>query len=259
MKKTIITAGVFATFVVMTAQSAYAEGAGKFSLTTGLDYSSGTYGGSQSTDIVYIPVTAKYREGGWRLKLTVPYLQIAGPGNVVKGVGVTRTAAATTRTTQSGLGDVVVAATHAVYSDAASGLMVNLTGKIKFGTASSAKGLGTGKNDYAVQSGLYKTTGQLTTFGTLGYKVYGKPAGYRLNNVFYGSLGGSYRFSAETNAGMMLNLRQRTTAAGSPLREAFLFISQKMNDRWKSQGYLLKGFTNSSPGWGVGASATYLF
>lgn len=260
MKTPLIAATMICSVAAMLpCQTVYAAGAGKFSLATGLHYSTGNYGGNQSTDILYIPVTGKYQWDAWSLKLTVPYLQITGPGNVIKGVGQTRTTATAARTTHSGLGDVVAAASHPVYYDSTAGLMVNLTGKIKFGTADSTQGLGTGADDYALQSGLYKTVGKLTAFGTIGYKIYGQPAGYTLNNVFYGSLGGSYKVDNETSGGMMLNLRQKATATSSPLSEAFLFISQKLDSNWKSQGYVLKGFTNASPNWGAGATAIYLF
>ncbi|MDH2916721.1 MAG: hypothetical protein PXX77_07585 [Gallionella sp.] len=259
MKNAILTAGLIAIFVASLVQVAHAEVDGKFSLETGMDSNSGTYGRTQSTDILYVPVIGKYQGKTWSLKLTIPYLQITGPGNVINGVGVTGAAAANTRVTQSGLGDVVVAASNNIYNDVASGVMVNLTGKVKLGTADSAKGLGSGKNDYAFQSDLYQVKGNLTGFGTFGYRVYGSPAAYTLNNVFYGWLGGSYKFGQETHGGIMLNLSQKIITTGSSHTEVIAFVSHKLADNWKAQGYVLKGFTNSVPNWGFGANATYVF
>jgi len=218
-----------------------------------MDYNTGKYGGTQSTSILYVPATLKYYRNSWTLKLTVPYLQISGPYNVINGVGVTGVAA-TTSTTRSGLGDVVLAATRNVYNRNSLGFFVNLTGKLKLGTASSAQGMGTGRNDYAFQSDLFQLTGRLTSFGTLGYRVYGRPTGYSLSNVFYGLLGGSYQFDQETYGGMMLNLAQKSTATGASRMEAILFASHKLDQNLKAQGYVLKGFTRSVPDWGIGAS-----
>lgn len=259
MKSAIFTAGLIFIFVASLVQVAHAEADGKFSLETGLDSNSGNYGRTQSTDILYVPVTGRYQGKSWSFKVTVPYLQITGPGNVINGVGLTGAAAANTRVTQSGLGDVVVAASNNIYNNATSGIMVNLTGKVKLGTADSAKGLGTGQNDYAFQSDLYQVKGNLTTFGTVGYRIYGSPATYTLNNVFYGWLGGSYKFGQETNGGIMLNLSQKIVTTGSSHTEVIAFVSHKLEDNWKAQGYVLKGFTNSVPDWGFGANATYLF
>lgn len=262
MKNAILAASLFASFATAIVHLAHAEEGGKFSLETGMDYNTGKYGRTQSTDILYVPVTGRYQGKSWTLKLTVPYLQITGPATVISminGVNLTGTAATNTPLTRSGLGDVIASATHNAYNGGASGLMVNLTGKVKFGTASSIKGLGTGKNDYTLQSDLYQVTGDLTNFGTFGYKIHGSPVGYKLNNVFYGSLGGSYKFNQKTNGGMMLNLGQKSTATGSSHIEAILFVSQKFDKDWKAQGYVLKGFTNAVPDWGVGATIAYLF
>jgi hypothetical protein len=258
MKYAILAASLFASFATATVQTAHAQESGKFTLQTGMDYNTGKYGGTQSTNMLYVPVTGTYRYKTWTLKLTVPYLRITGPLNVVNGVGVVTTAN-TTSTTRSGLGDVIAGATHTAYYDASTGLLVNLTGKIKLGTASSTQGLGTGMNDYMFQSDIYQITGDLTRFGTIGYKIYGSPAGYTLNNILYGSLGGSYKFDQKTNGGMMLRLGQKSTTTGSSRMEAIFFVSRKLDKTWKAQGYVLKGFTKSVPDFGAGATIAYLF
>jgi hypothetical protein len=258
MKTAILAASFVASFALIPMHAARAEADGKFSLETGMDYNTGKYGGSQATDILYVPFTGKYQGKEWTLKVTVPYLRITGPSSVVNGVGQTVTYANAPRTSRSGLGDVVVAATHNVYNGGAKGIMVNLSGKVKFGTANSNKGLGTGKNDYALESSIFRAFGDLTAFGTLGYKVYGSPAAYQLRNIFYGSFGGSYKYDQATNAGAMLILGQKVTAIGSPRTEALLFVNHKLEKNWKIQGYVLKGFTNSVPSWGCGASVDYL-
>lgn len=254
MHKTIC-AGLLAGFFAMTAVPGQA---GQFSLTTGLDYSSGKYGGTQATDTLYIPFIGKYEEGLWTYKLTVPYVRVTGTGSVVRDVGAFRTAAAT-RTTESGLGDVVAAVTRNVYDSGASGTLLDLTGKVKFATADDKKGLGTGKNDYAVQLDAYQSAGKVTLLGTVGYKVLGDPAGIPLDNVWYGTAGVSGKVSAETSGGVMLDVRQKASATGSPQRELTAYISHKYSKEWKSQAYVVKGFADGSPDWGAGAMVTRSF
>jgi hypothetical protein len=257
MKNTIFPAALIAIFAAADFQTAHAVENGKFTLETGMDYNTGRYGDTRSTSILYVPFTGKYRGKSWTLKLTVPYLQVSGPSNVINGVGSTGVMT-TTSTTRSGLGDVIVAATRSVYYSGSSGLLLNLTGKAKLGTADSAQGLGTGKNDYAIQSEVYRLTDKFTSFGTLGYKVYGQPSGYKLYNAFYGSLGGSYKFNQETYGGMMFSLAEKSTANGSSRNEAILFASHKLSANLKAQGYVLKGFTKSVPDWGLGATVIFL-
>jgi hypothetical protein len=164
----------------------------------------------------------------------------------------------TTNTTRSGWGDVIVAATRNVYYSGSSGILLNLTGKAKLGTADSARGLGTGKNDYAFQSEVYRLTDKFTSFGTLGYKVYGQPSGYKLYNALYGSLGGSYKINQDAYGGLLLSLAEKSTAKGSSRNEAILFASQKLSTSLKAQAYVLKGFTRSVPDWGLGATVIFL-
>ena len=65
--------------------------AGQFGVGTGVDYSTGKYGGTTATDIVYVPVTGKYMTDDWLFKLTVPYISVTGLDGVIRGIGHTTT------------------------------------------------------------------------------------------------------------------------------------------------------------------------
>lgn len=82
--------------------------------------------------------------------------------------------------------------------------------KVKFGTASISKGLGSGENDYAFQLDAYKTLEKLTLMSTVGYRIIGNPSNseYSLKNVWFGSIGASYKIDAENSAGLFVDLRE---------------------------------------------------
>lgn len=246
-------------FLGLLAQPVWADDSGAFSLTTGFDYSSGKYGGSTRTDITSVPVIAKYEVDRWVLKLTVPYVTITGPGNVVPGIGQTQSTIATKRTTESGLGDIVAGASYNLF-DGSNGMpAIDLTGKVKFGTADKDKGLGTGKNDYTAQVDMYKGFGAFTALGTVGYRAYGDTSTTPLDNVFFGSVGGVYKLAPNTSTGLIYDYRPAITANGSAVSEMMAFVSQKIGNNWKAQGYLVKGFSDGSPDYGVGALVSYVF
>ncbi|OIQ83219.1 hypothetical protein GALL_349820 [mine drainage metagenome] len=48
-------------------------------------------------------------------------------------------------------------------------------------------------------------------------------------------------------------------ANGAAMSEAMAFVSNKISTHWKAQGYLVKGFANDSPDYGVGALVGYVF
>ncbi|HPX89478.1 MAG TPA: hypothetical protein PL133_09425 [Methylophilaceae bacterium] len=228
---------------------------GTFSLTTGIDYSSGKYGQSDSTDITYIPFTGKYEADNTTLKLTVPWLKIRGPGDVVGGnTPIVLGKSNRPITTETGLGDIVFAATQTIAQlGETDPLLLDLTGKIKFGTASTSKGLGTGENDYTLALDAYKKVQKdLTLFGGIGYKRLGDPTGINLNNVWFSSAGLSYKINQTTNAGIMGDIRQATMDTSQPLRELTLFASHKFYDHYKVQSYLTHGYSDASTDWGGG-------
>ena len=58
------------------------------SFSTATDFTTGKYGGTTSTDIWYVPFTARYDKDRASFRLIVPYLSITGPGNVLgPGIG----------------------------------------------------------------------------------------------------------------------------------------------------------------------------
>lgn len=233
-----------------------------FTMIAGYDSSSGKYGTASTNDIVSIPVSALYETGNWALKLTVPYLQVTGEGDVIASGGHggrrgSTTTTTTTRTTRSGMGDIVTMATYNLYSADESDSGAELTGRIKFGTAS--KMLGTGENDYAAQLFAYHALGDFSPGLMAGYEVLGSSAELPMNNVYYGSVGGDYKFSGKTRGGAEYKYAQQATATGAELRELTLYASHQVSSGVYLRGYLLKGYSDASPDSGFGLSISSAF
>ncbi len=257
--------------LALLAISATALADDQFSMSTGFDYSSGTYGNAKATEILYVPVTAKYQTDDWTLKLTVPYIEVTGPGGVLQGFGRVATPSSTQSgsprfgrsagggtSTNAGLGDIIASAGYTVYSGDA--LSLDVTGKVKFGTADPNKGLGTGKNDYSAQlDGTYALTDKTSLLGTAGYKIVGAPAGVAVNNVAFGSVGVDRKTGDTTNAGVMFDYVQKVTAVSYNQEDAMVYASEKLSPGLKLTGYVLKGFTSGSPDYGVGGTITGYF
>lgn len=219
------------------------------SLSTGFDYSTGKYGGTTSTSILYVPVTGKVEYDDFFLKLTVPYISVSSAGTVViRGVGPVRTATGARTTTQSGLGDVIASAGYYLYED--DNLLLDVAGNIKFGTADANKNLGSGENDYFAQLDGFYTLRKTTLFATAGYKVVGAPAGVAVNNIAFGTLGVSQKTGEKTSAGVMLDMAQGSSELSPGIRELSFFVSNKISKTLKVQANLLKGFSDSSPDYG---------
>lgn len=247
---------IMALALLAIASPAWAEATG--SLTTGFDYSTGKYGGTTSTNILYIPVTGKIEFDNLFFKLTVPYISVTSAGTaVIKGIGPIKVGGGTKTTTQSGLGDVIASAGYILVENES--FLLDVVGNIKFGTADANKNLGTGENDYSAQLDGYYTVHKTTLFATAGYKVLGAPAGITLNNIAYGTLGFSQKTGDKTSAGLMLDAAQNSSELYSGTRELTVFIANKITSTSKIQAYLLKGFSDSSPEYGGGLMLTGSF
>jgi len=233
---------------------AQAASAGETSISLGAEYTSGDYGTSSSTNIWYFPVTLRYDTDRYMMALTVPYVFLEGNGNVVAsggGHGMPRPSSRpSTQGTQtdSGLGDIELVASHVIAQS--DGWRVNLGGYIKFGTAD--ENLGTGENDYAVQLAADRTYGNNMLYGTAGYKVLGDIPGIDYDNVFYGSVGVSHRLDSTRAAGLELFVEQAPLAGIDGRSELTLFLSSKLEAKTRLMGYLIAGFADGSPDWGLG-------
>ena len=256
MKSRWILRGALAAMLALSSSALFAEG---LTLGTGFDYTSGKYGTSEKTEILYVPLTGKYEMGPWTFRAVVPYIRITGPGNVV-GAGadrVTLPGASTTRRTESGLGDIVGSAFYNVMNESRAPFGLDIGAKVKLGTADRDRGLGTGENDYSVQADAFKPFGATTVFASLGYRWYGDPPGVDLRNVVYGSAGATHKLSDNTSFGAAYDWRPKVSTNGGQISEATAFVTQRLSRAWKVQLYGVKGFSTGSPDYGVGAFLSY--
>ena len=234
---------------------AWAEGA-RISVDAGAEYTSGDYGGDQSIDELYMPVTAILDLDRVAFQLTVPFLSVRAPeftvidgpdGQPIVGEGPMRTS--------SGIGDVQAAVTvYDVLVSKGGDFALDLTGKIKFGTADADAGLGTGEQDYALQADWFRFFSQFTVMGTAGYFVRGDPEDYDLNDTFYASLGGSYALKDRLSCGAFYDYRESSVQGSDAAQELSGWVSTGIGARGRADFYVIAGIGDSSPDWGVGLS-----
>lgn len=161
------------------------------------------------------------------------------------------------RRTEEGFGDVVAALAYNALN--ANGFILDVTGKIKFATASDTRGLGSGKTDYALQVEAEKTVGSGYFNGGIGYKWLGDPTGVQLRNVWYGAIGGGLKLSADTTVGVSYDYASSARSGGTAGQELSFYASQRLGKNVKLNGNLYKGLSNASPDWGLGISLGYSF
>ena len=131
-----------------------------------------------------------------RLEVTVPFVDIEGPGTLSGALGprtiVGQSGSPTNR--RSGLGDISIGAALIIMREGRILPRLELAGVVKVPTA--ANGLGTGQTDYGAQVTFYRPllTG-VRLFGSVGYQRIGDPNTLQLHDGERGTVGLDINYS----------------------------------------------------------------
>jgi hypothetical protein len=227
-----------------------------YSVSIGGEYTRGDYGTGSNVGLLSMPLTLQYVEPRYAWSVSVPYLWVSGPGDVVvSGSGMGRlspTRSTTAERTDSGLGDVTATATLRLWEETANRPWAAVTAKAKFATADETRRLGTGENDYALQLELAKEA----LYGHVGYKRLGDPAGVAYDDIWYGVAGFNFALGA-ADGGMDLYAEQEPLDGIDGKRELTVYLGQRLDAQTRVVGHLLKGLSDASPDWGVGVTLRF--
>ena len=128
------------------------------------------------------------------------------------------------------------------------GTSLDLKGKIRFGTASAAQGLGTGRNDYALSLELdQRLPGGASLFASFGRSFPVSTPDLALHQVWFGSVGADYKLAPRWTAALWLDMRQATTATSGRVAEVTADLTYRISRAWKIDVYGVKGFAAGSP------------
>src|SRR5581483_9359779 len=138
-------------------------------------YSSGTYGTGSRTEILSIPLSVRRMFEDGDISLIIPYLSVTGDCNVTLLGGVpnrtggtcptqtvvrngrqVQTRTTITRTTQSGIGDMLLQGRYYLLDEKGLLPTIAVIARIKFPTADRDRGLGTGEFDEKIGAQLSK-------------------------------------------------------------------------------------------------------
>lgn len=234
----------------------------RVTLSAGAEYTNGDYGGTEDIAEWYAPLTVRYKRGTWAYRVTVPYLRVATPtdGELIgfDADGRPIYSGGTDTTTESGIGDVIASVSYyGIYKNLERGILVDVTGKIKFGTADADKGLGTGENDYTVGVDMIKRNRPYTSLIGLGYTIRGDLPDQDLRNT-YAFYGGVLRdFTDKLDAGLFFAYSRSVLAGQDALRELDFDLSYRLTPAISLRTYVIRGLSDSSPDLGVGFTVGY--
>ncbi len=243
-----------------TAQGVAAES----SYSVGVEYSSGDYDSGDTTHAWYIPVGWQYYNGRMMAEVTLPWLIVEGSSDVTydgrrlsgsgMGSGGGGGTSASSRTA-SGMGDIIVGAGYLLLPQGASRPQLAARAKVKFGTASVRKGLGTGENDYSLQldvaQGMFE--------GLVGYRWLGDTSTVDYNDIAFAGAALTWPLGADYGVRLGYYAEQASLSGSDDVNELTAAFNGRFENRFAYSVYYTAGFTDSSADSVIGASISSNF
>jgi hypothetical protein len=230
------------------------------SLATGLDYSSGKYGGARTTDILVALSDITLKTGDLQITASLPYLTITGPAFLVVGAGGVPVVVNPGRTAdkeRQGWGDLNLSTTYSVPSDLTGDFQVDLTGRIKLATGDQDKGLSSGETDFGFAVDISRQIGDWAPFVSFGYRVPGAPTAYSLVSAPSFSVGTSWQLSDHWLAIMSYDFDGTISSTLADSQQIFGSLSWVATDTLTFTTYGEYGLSSGAPKGGGGLLASW--
>ena len=215
----------------------------------GVDYSTGSYGASEHTEVLYVPLSLRATASRWRFDATAPWLRIKGSaGSVVGGVVIPGGGPVTTR---DGFGDVTLSATYQLVEPVAGQTQWEIGVGTKLDTADD--GLGSGEMDYNLQLGVRQPlSDSLTLMGSLGYQWLGDPTAFELEDGPTAMIGVNYASNPRANFGIQATYRHEYLTGFDEQVILNPYFKLDTESGFSFTGYATAGMTDSTPDFGAG-------
>jgi len=260
--------GVVALVPVWVASEAVALEDPRWQLSSSLTYESGTFGTSNRTETLYVPFTLKRLFSQGDIGLTVPFvvLQTTGETTLVDGqpqrirrARQSNLAPAGT-VTKGGLGDMLLKGRYYAVDEHDFFPTIALVAKVKFPTADSSEGLGTGKFDEGIGVEVSRRfLERFIAFFDLSYTVIGSPSGIHLDNQTAYDVGLGYQVTPQLLASVFYEERTALLSDQPNPRSFLLTADYKISQAFRVNTAIEVGLSNGAPDYGLTAGASWRF
>jgi len=221
----------------------------RWSAATSVEYSSGDYDDEVDTDILFVAQTLSFERGPDTFRVTVPWLNIEGPADVISGSSADAEEGASRSV--SGIGDLQFSLSHRMWNH---GTSFFLTPSInaKAPTADEDKRLGSGEWDYWVRLlGMWSLGERSTAYASGGYRWMGSNEDFPLEDRALAGAG-LYRQFGRLGAGLSYDFQQSSVESFDDQHEVGAYLSTYLRKSLRASLYSRTGFTDGSPDYAVG-------
>jgi hypothetical protein len=265
---------------------------GRWSFSSGAEYTSGDYGEAQDTTIIIAPFTFGYKTDRWGARITVPWVSIEGPGTIVPGssgsaaggagglsglLGATTDlvgglldgllggdgppggadapapSAIPTNVNEDGLGDITVAVSGVPFRTDA-GTRLTLGARVRIPTADADRSLGIDDTALAVSSTLaHSFGGDAAIYGSIGLEhAFESDA-----NAFFAQVGAETYIVPRLLLGASADWAQANAELRRDSTQATAYAGYDATSEIRFLLYGTAGLTETSPDFGAGLRLIY--
>ncbi|MBU4477706.1 MAG: transporter [Candidatus Omnitrophica bacterium] len=220
-------------------------------ISASLDFKSGDYGAQTTTSTIYMPFELSRYFSKGELSFTIPYIQQESEEQV-KVIGgkpfrskVDRQTQ--TKTTESGLGDIILKGEYDLWTDQADLFFVSVLGAVKLPTADEDKGLGTGEYDFTFGVKNKRLLNEKwKMYAGFYYTFIGEPSNEKMDNELAFDLGVSCHVLKEVEARFFYEQSTAIIPGDADPKSVVLGISYQLEKNIKLFGDLSLGLSEGS-------------
>jgi hypothetical protein len=224
------------------------------SFSTSSEYSTGSYGETTDTTLLYAAVSAGYSSPEWSFEATLPWVQLDGPATFL-GTDVPLARGTTGRLPGDeveGFADVGLSLTRTVGLSADGATRLDITGRVQLPTGEEDKGLSAGDTRYSLGLDLSQDVGDWTFFVGSGWRVNG--GSYQDGG--FGSLGLAW-VGESVSVGAAYDYSEASTAGVEAASEISAWVSLPTGKTSRFQIYGVAGLSEGSPDQAFGARLVF--
>jgi opacity protein-like surface antigen len=223
-------------------------------------YESGTYGSSETTTMVSIPLTIKRYFSRWETSITLPYLSVETKGDVVIVDGSPQSAAEGSdgSGSASGLGDIVIKGKFYAATERGSLPYIDLVARVKVPTAGTD--LGTGEADFGFGAEISHSLGKkYFAMADTMYTITGDPSGTDYRNRVAWGLGGGWQPKPGSTLSISYDYKSALRSTETAARSLTVYGSRRLRPAVRLYGLLDFGLSDSASDVGLTAGVKYDF
>ncbi|GAM97873.1 hypothetical protein U91I_01502 [alpha proteobacterium U9-1i] len=250
--------------VAMSVGVAHAETT--YSVASGIDFSSGDYGGATDTEVVSLPLVVRVTNGKWAFRASTSYLQIDGPADVADvdaGAGDgTGGAGGSSGTpirsgTERGIGDTNLSVSRTFRRVGGTDAYFETTARVRLPTGDEDAGLGVGATDYqlAGEVGVNKRGGGGSI--ELARRFLGDRAGVQREDGWQLSANTWMRTGEHTQLGAFGSWREAAIVGRDDPAQVGVFVTQQLTSNVRVSVNASGGLSDGSPDYATGIRFTW--